>query len=230
MTAIKGAAILVTGGQRGLGKALVEELLAAGAAKVYATARQPRPSGDLRVIPLQLEVTGQQSVDEVARQAGDVTIVVNNAGTTSPGTLLESDMKDTAALFDANVFGPLRVARAFAPILKRNGGGALVNIHSALSWIAGFGAYGATKAALWSVTNSLRLELASQGTTVTGVHVGWMDTELFAYIDSPKSHPRDVARAIIAGVQEDQPEVLADGTSRYFKSVLSGPVSELSPR
>jgi NAD(P)-dependent dehydrogenase (short-subunit alcohol dehydrogenase family) len=144
--------------------------------------------------------------------------------------VLDNDIDDVAKLFDANVLGPLRVAKAFAPILKRNGGGALIDIHSALSWIAGFGAYGATKAALWSLTNSLRLELAPQGTTVTGVHVGWLDTELFAYIDSPKNDPRDIARTIAAAIERDEPEVLADDTSRYFKSVLSGPVSGLSPR
>ena len=230
MTEINGAAALVTGGQRGLGKAIAGELLAAGAAKVYATARDPRPSDDPRIVPLALEVTDQRSVDELARRAADVTIVVNNAGATIPGSLLDNDIDDVARLFDANVLGPVRVAKAFAPVLKRNGGGVLIDIHSALSWIAGFGAYGATKAALWSVTNTLRLELAPQGTTVIGVHVGWMDTELFAHIDSPKANPREVAGQIVAAVGKDQPEVLADDTSRYFKSVLSGDVAGLSPR
>ncbi len=230
MTEINGAAALVTGGQRGLGRAIAEELLAAGAAKVYVTARDPRPSDDPRIVPLALEVTDQRSVDELARQAADVSIVVNNAGTTIPGSLLDNDTDDVARLFDANVLGPVRVAKAFAPVLKQNGGGVLIDIHSALSWIAGFGAYGATKAALWSVTNTLRLELAPQGTTVIGVHVGWMDTELFAHIDAPKVDPREVAGQIVAAVGKDQPEVLADDTSRYFKSVLSGDVAELSPR
>jgi NAD(P)-dependent dehydrogenase (short-subunit alcohol dehydrogenase family) len=230
MTEINGAAALVTGGQRGLGKAIAGELLAAGAAKVYATARDPRPSDDPRIVPLALEVTDQRSVDELARRAADVTIVVNNAGATIPGSLLDNDIDDVARLFDANVLGPVRVAKAFAPVLKRNGGGVLIDIHSALSWIAGFGAYGATKAALWSVTNTLRLELAPQGTTVIGVHVGWMDTELFAHIDAPKVDPREVAGQIVAAVGKDQPEVLADDTSRYFKSVLSGDVAGLSPR
>jgi NAD(P)-dependent dehydrogenase (short-subunit alcohol dehydrogenase family) len=230
MTEINGAAALVTGGQRGLGRAIAEELLAAGAAKVYVTARDPRPSDDPRIVPLALEVTDQRSVDELARQAADVSIVVNNAGTTIPGSLLDNDTDDVARLFDANVLGPVRVAKAFAPVLKQNGGGVLIDIHSALSWIAGFGAYGATKAALWSVTNTLRLELAPQGTTVIGVHVGWMDTELFAHIDAPKVDPREVAGQIVAAVGKDQPEVLADDTSRYFKSVLSGDVAGLSPR
>lgn len=134
------------------------------------------------------------------------------------------------ALFDVNVFGPLRVAKAFAPVLAANGGGALVDIHSVLSWVAGFGAYGATKAAIWSVTNSLRLELAHQGTRVTGVHVGYIDTDMTTGLDVPKHDARDIARQIVAAIEEDEPEVLADELSRHFTSALSGPVSGLSGR
>lgn len=143
-------------------------------------------------------------------------------------TLLGNDIDDVKALFDVNVFGPLRVARAFAPVLAANGGGTLVDIHSVLSSVAGFGAYGATKAALWSLTNSLRLELASQGTRVTGVHVGYIHTGTTSGIGVPKHDARDVARQIVAAVEEDEPEVLADELSRHYKSALSGPVSGLS--
>lgn len=230
MTTINGATALVTGGQRGLGKAIVTELLDAGAAKVYATARNPVPADDPRIVPLALEVTDQASVDALARQAADVSIVVNNAGSTIPGTLLGNDIDDVAALFDVNVFGPLRVAKAFAPILNAAGGGALVDIHSVLSWIGGFGAYGATKAAIWSVTNSLRLELADQGTLVIGAHLGYTDTDMIKALDVPKNDPRDVARQIVAAVDKGESEVLADDISRHFKSALSGPVSGLSPR
>jgi NAD(P)-dependent dehydrogenase (short-subunit alcohol dehydrogenase family) len=230
MTTINGATALVTGGQRGLGLATVSELLAAGAAKVYATARTPVPSDDSRIVPLPLEVTDQGSVDALVKAAGDVSIVVNNAGAGMRESLLSNDIDDVKALFDVNVFGPLRVAKAFAPVLATNGGGTLVDIHSVLSWAAGFGAYGATKAALWSVTNSLRLELAPQGTRVTGVHVGYIDTDLISDLDVPKLDARDVARQIVAAIEEDEPEVLADEVSRHIKSALSGPVSGLNGR
>jgi len=230
MTTINGATALVTGGQRGLGLATVGELLAAGAAKVYATARTPVPSDDSRVVPLPLEVTDQGSVDALVKAAGDVSIVVNNAGAGMRKPLLGNDIDDVKALFDVNVFGPLRVAKAFAPVLADNGGGTLVDIHSVLSWASGFGAYGATKAALWSVTNSLRLELAPQGTRVTGVHVGYIDTDMTSGLDVPKQDARDIARQIVAAIEEDEPEVLADELSRRVKSALSGPVSGLSGR
>jgi NAD(P)-dependent dehydrogenase (short-subunit alcohol dehydrogenase family) len=230
MTAINGATALVTGGQRGLGRAIVRELLDAGAVKVYATARTPSLSDDPRIVPLPLEVTDQESVDDLVKAAGDVNIVVNNAGAGGTGPLLGADVDDVKEVFDVNVFGPLRVAKAFAPVLAANGGGALIDVHSVLSWVGGFGAYGATKAAIWSVTNSLRLELAAQGTLVTGVHVGYIDTDWAKNIDAPKNDARDIARQIVTAVEKDEPELLADDLSRQVKSALSGPVSALSPR
>jgi NAD(P)-dependent dehydrogenase (short-subunit alcohol dehydrogenase family) len=104
----------------------------------------------------------------------------------------------------------------------------LVDIHSALSWIAGAGAYGASKAAFWSVTNSLRLELAAQGTLVVGVHLGYADTELTAAVTAPKLDPREVARAVVDGVAQNLTEVLVDDASRYFKQAVAGPVEGLS--
>jgi NAD(P)-dependent dehydrogenase (short-subunit alcohol dehydrogenase family) len=155
---------------------------------------------------------------------------VNNAGSAGSGPLLDEDIDDVKALFDVNVFGPLRVAKAFAPVLAANDGGTLVDIHSVLSWAAGFGAYGDTKAALWSVTNSLRLELAPQGTRVTGVHVGYIDTDMTRGLDVPKQDARGIARQIVAAIEKDEPEVLADELSRHIKSALSGPVPGLSRR
>ena len=148
MVAITGATALVTGGQRGLGKAFVRELLDRGAARVYATARNPHTSDDPRVIPVALDVTDAASVNALAELAGDVTIVINNAGVGGSGPLLTTGIEEVKAMFEANFFGAVRVAQAFAPVLAKNGGGALVDIHSALSWIAGAGAYGASKAAL----------------------------------------------------------------------------------
>jgi NAD(P)-dependent dehydrogenase (short-subunit alcohol dehydrogenase family) len=228
MTTIEAATVLVTGGQRGLGKAFVDELLARGAAKVYATTRQPVPSDDPRVVSVALDVTDQDSVAALARAARDVSIVINNAGIAgSSGPLLSATIDDARATFETNVSGALRIAQAFAPVLAANGGGALVDIHSALSWIAGAGAYGASKAAFWSLTNSLRVEMAGQGTQVVGVHLGYADTDMVRNVTAPKNDPRKVAADTIAALEAGATEVLADDASRHFKSALSGPVEGL---
>ncbi|TLF76040.1 SDR family oxidoreductase [Nocardia cyriacigeorgica] len=228
MTRIEGTVALVTGGQRGLGRAFVDELLRRGAAKVYATARQPIPQDDPRVVSLALDVTDPDSVTAAARAAGDVGLVVNNAGALIPAPLLTAEMPDVIATFDTNVFGPLRVAQAFAPILAANGGGALVDIHSVLSWGAGAAAYGASKAAFWSLTNSLRLELAAQRTQVVGVHLGFADTEMVRHLPVDKVDPAQVATAVFDGVEKGETEVLVDEVTRRMKAALSGPVEGLA--
>lgn len=228
MVSIKGSTALVTGGQRGLGKAFVSELLARGATKVYATARIPEASDDPRIVPVPLDVTDSASVAALADRAGDVSIVINNAGVGGAGPLLSTDIDEMRATFETNLFGAIRVAQAFAPTLQRNGGGALVDIHSALSWIAGAGAYGASKAAFWSATNSLRLELAAQDTLVVGVHLGYADTDLTATVTAPKLDPREVADAVVDGIELGSTEVLVDDASRYFKQAVAGPVEGLS--
>lgn len=228
MVAIEGAVVLVTGGQRGLGKSIVDELLARGAAKIYATARVPKAADDPRVVAKALDVDDSDSVAALAEELSDVAIVVNNAGAPGTGPLLDSSIEDVRAIFETNFFGALRIVQAFAPILARNGGGALVDVHSVLSWVSGAGGYGASKAALWSATNSLRLELAPQGTLVTGVHLGYTDTDMVADLDVPKNDPKDVAKAIVDAVESGETEVLADDVTRYFKSVLAGPVEGLA--
>jgi NAD(P)-dependent dehydrogenase (short-subunit alcohol dehydrogenase family) len=230
MVHIEGSVAVVTGGQRGLGKALVDELLARGASKVYATARSPLPSQDARVVSLPLEVTDSDSVVALANQAQDATIVINNAGTLGAPRLLDSDLDEVRRVFETNYFGALRVAKAFAPILRSNGGGALVDIHSVLSWVAGSGGYGDSKAAFWSATNSLRMELAEQRTQVTGVHLGFTDTDMVADVDAPKNDPRQVARDVLDGLERGDTEILADDVTRHFKSALSGPVEALQLR
>lgn len=230
MVSIQGATVVVTGGQRGLGKAIVAELLQRGAAKVYATARSPKPSEDPRVVSVELEVTGPKSVAALANTASDANIVINNAGTNGGPKLLSSDIEEIRAVFETNYFGAVRIAQAFAPILARNGGGALVDIHSVLSWLSGSGAYGDSKAAFWSATNSLRIELEPQHTLVTGVHLGYTDTDWAAHVDAPKNDPRQVARDILDGVERGDTEVLADDVTRHFKSALSGPVEALQGR
>lgn len=227
MVSVQGSTVVVTGGQRGLGKAIVDELLQRGVAKVYATARAPRPSDDPRVVSVALDVTDPESVAALADTASDANVVVNNAGTFGAPKLLTSDIDEIRTVFDTNYFGALRVAQAFAPILARNGGGALVDIHSVLSWLAGFGAYGDSKAAIWSATNSLRIELAPQGTLVTGVHLGYTDTDMVSSFDVPKNDPRDVAKQIVDAVERGDAEVLADDLTRQVKANLSGPVEAL---
>jgi NAD(P)-dependent dehydrogenase (short-subunit alcohol dehydrogenase family) len=228
MIRIEGATALVTGGQRGLGKALTAELLRRGAAKVYATARTPAADPDPRIVPAALDVTCAASVANLANRAGDASIVVNNTEMAMGAALLTADFDDITAVFDMNVFGPLRLAQAFAPVLASHRGGVLVNIHSVLSWAAGAGAYGASKAALWSVTNSLRLELAPAGTQVTGVHVSHLDTDTTASVTAANNAPAPVAAIIIAGIEGGQTEILVDGPSRYYKARLSGPVQSLT--
>ncbi|MFF2083746.1 SDR family oxidoreductase [Nocardia sp. NPDC058176] len=228
MTSIKGSIALVTGGQRGLGHAFAQEFLNRGAAKVYVTARAPRPSDDPRIVPLELEVTDPESIAALATRARDVDIVVNNAGVLRPAPLLLGEMAGVVETFEANVFGPLRIARAFAPILASNGGGALVDIHSVLSWSSGAAAYGASKAALWSITNSLRIELAGQGTQVVGVHLGFADTDMVKAVSAPKISPAEVAAAMADGLETGATEVLVDEFTRKVKASLSGPVEDLA--
>jgi NAD(P)-dependent dehydrogenase (short-subunit alcohol dehydrogenase family) len=229
MTTVNGATALVTGGQRGIGREIAQELLRAGAAKVYVTARQPKPADDPRIAPLEFELTEPQAAAELARAAPDVTIVVNNAGIMTFGPLLEDDDDEVHRVFELVTFGPLRVAKAFAPVLAANGGGALVNLHSVTAWIAGTGTYGAAKAALIAITNTLRLALAPRGTQVLGVQLSYTDTDLIRQLDVPKNDPRTVARDIVAALQHGDSEVIVDDVSRQFKAALSRPVEGLAP-
>ena len=228
MTDVAGAVAVVTGGQRGLGAAFTAELLERGAAKVYATARRPQPSSDPRIEAVELDVVDDESVRALAERAGDATLVFNNAGVLFPGSLLSGSMDDVRSTFETNVLGALRVARAFAPVLAAHGGGALVDLHSLLSWGAGAGAYGASKAALWSITNSLRLELAGQGTHVVGVHLGFADTDMVAAMPGEKLSPAEVADRVLDGIEKGENEILVDDVSRHFKAALSGPVEGLT--
>lgn len=229
MTTLEGAVVLVTGGQRGIGRAIVDELLARGAAKVYATARTPRPSSDPRVVPLQLEVTDQASIDALVAAAPDVTVLINNAGASSPDTYLDAPLEDVRAVFDANFFGPLRLTRAFVPIIERNGGGHILNAHSALTWVARHGAYAATKAALWSQTNAIRLELLDRGIGVTGLHMGYVDTDMVTAVTAPKSRPEDIARQALDGIESGAYEVLADDTARGAKAATALDLTAVYP-
>lgn len=229
MTTLEGAVVLVTGGQRGIGRAIVDDLLTRGVAKVYATARDPKPSSDPRVVPLPLEITDQASIDALAAAAPDVTVLINNAGASSPDTYLDSSIEDVRAVFDANFFGPLQLTRAFVPIIERNGGGHVLNAHSALSWVARHGAYSATKAAFWLQTNAIRLELLNRGIGVTGLHMGYVDTDMTTDVTAPKSRPEDIAKSALDGIETGAYEVLADDTARGAKAAVSGDLVGLYP-
>lgn len=230
MTRLEGSVVLVTGANGGLGTEFVRQALARGARRVYASARQPRAWGSDRVTPLALDVTDPASVAAAVDAAGDTTIVINNAGAVARGGLLGASLDDVRAIYETNVFGPIAVAQAFAPVLEKNGGGALIDVHSALSWLSVPGAYPSTKAALWSVTNTLRIELAGQGTHVVGAHLGYTDTPMTAGLDVDKADPRDIVAAIYDGLEAGDHEVLADDTSRWVKQNLSQPLTTLYPQ
>jgi NAD(P)-dependent dehydrogenase (short-subunit alcohol dehydrogenase family) len=215
---------LVTGANRGIGRTFVEELLERGARKVYATARRPEAIDIPGVEVLRLDLADPASVTAAAEAAQDVTLVVNNAGISTGAALITGDMAEIRREMDTHFYGTLGVIRAFAPVLAANGGGAIVNILSALSWFStsGNGGYAAAKAAEWNMTNAVRLELAGQGTLVQGVHLGAADTDIMAGYDGPMIAPRDVARASLDGVVAGSVEVVVDDWSRMVKDSLAG--------
>ena len=226
-TPIEGAVALVTGGNRGFGRAMVQELLDRGAAKVYATSRSPLPQTDSRIVPLVLDVTDDDSVAAAAGAAGDVSIVVSNAGILLRTPVLDAPLEEIRAELETNLFGVIRVARAFAPALARQPSSSLVNVLSVLSWLAFGGGYEVSKAAAWSATNSMRVKLREQGTTVTALHVAYMDTDMTAGLDVSKTDPREVARQTADAILAGEFEVLADDTTRAVKSQLSGDLTAL---
>jgi NAD(P)-dependent dehydrogenase (short-subunit alcohol dehydrogenase family) len=221
---IHGRTVFITGGNRGLGRAIGLTLLEHGAAKVYAGARDPASVTDTGLTAVRLDVTDEETVRGAARLASDVDMVVNNSAVLIRGNTLERPVAELRDMLDVNVLGALRVTQAFAPVLARNGGGALVDILSVASWFAtpnGSG-YAASKAALWSLTNAWRRELGEQGTHVLGVHVGPLDTEPQKDYRGEKLDPFDLARQIAAALERDEVELLADERTRAVKSILGG--------
>lgn len=230
MPSLNGAVVLVTGANGGIGTQFVRDALARGASKVYATARNPRAWNDDRVVPLALDVTDAASIEAVAEAADDATVLINNAGALpATASLLTATSADIRATMETNFFGPVFVARAFAPILAARPGSALVDVHSVASWYAMGGSYSASKAALWSATNSLRVELAAADVHVMGVHMGYVDTGMAAHVDGPKMLPDELVAQVYDGLEAGAYEIVADGISVQAKAALSGPVEALYP-
>jgi NAD(P)-dependent dehydrogenase (short-subunit alcohol dehydrogenase family) len=225
---LENAVVLVTGANRGIGAEFVAQLKDRGAAKIYAASRHPEAIDVDGVVPLRLDVTDPAQVQAAAAAAGDVQVLVNNAGISTGTSVVTGSLDEVRREMDTNFFGPLLTTRAFAPILKANGGGAIVNVVSALSWFTtpGAGAYAASKAAAWSLTDSTRLELAGQGTHVVGVHMGLVDTDMAAGIDAPKISPASLASAGLDAVESGLDEVLGDEWARLVKSGLTLAPSE----
>jgi NAD(P)-dependent dehydrogenase (short-subunit alcohol dehydrogenase family) len=228
---INDSVALVTGANRGLGRHFAEQLLSRGA-KVYATARTPELVDLPGVEVLRLDVTDPATIAEVAAAATDVSLLVNNAGSNTFQNLVTGDRDKIRLDMDTHFYGTLDVIRAFAPVLAANGGGAILNVLSAMSWFAydGANAYGAAKAAQWSLTNAVRLELAGQGTTVSALHLSATDTDMVAGFDIPKTDPAKVVAVALDGVEAGLLEIIADDETAAVKAKLAGDPAALYPQ
>ena len=234
---LSGSVALVTGANRGIGRALVEELAEKGVSKIYAAARNINKLEELKaslgekVIPLELDVTVGEQIDATANSARDVDLLVNNAGVAGQAGVAVIDPQNLEIArreLDVNLLGTLAVSQAFAPILAANGGGGLVNIVSvaALVNFPIFATYSTTKAALHSLTQALRLGLKEQGTYVAGVYPGPVDTDLAAQVPMDKTSPNVVATNILngiaAGLEEIFPDPMAAGMGAGYEQSPKG--------
>ena len=229
---IQDSTALVTGANRGIGKAFADALLDRSAAKVYAAVRDVATVTDPRLVPIQLDVTDPDRVAAVARELDDVQVVVNNAGVLHVGTPLSGSLDTARVELETNYLGLVSMTQAFAPVLERNGGGAFVNMLSVFSWVSSplISTYSASKAAAWSFTNAARIELRRQGTQVVGVHAGPVDTEMTAAIDLEKIPPATVATSALDALEADEPEAVVDDYSRAIKAGLSDDQDTLYPQ
>jgi NAD(P)-dependent dehydrogenase (short-subunit alcohol dehydrogenase family) len=230
---IQESVAFVTGANRGIGQAYVEALIRAGTRRVYAAARNPDTLNDVvaiapdRIVPITLDVTQPDQVNAAAQIAQDVTLLINNAGVIGSGGLFTANSIETAQWeINTNYFGTLHMVRAFAPILKQNGGGAIVNMLSVVS-IANapvFSSYSASKAALQSLTQGIRAELAQQGTHVVGVFPGPVDTAMADGVPGDKAAPIEVAKITLQAVEQGIEDVYPDPVSQNVFTAIAEPL------
>lgn len=227
---IEGCRALVTGANRGLGRAYAEALLKAGAAKVYAAARDPSTITDSRLIPVQLDVTSSRDVAAAALACNDIDVLINNAGAMLSTTILDPRAEQTMREeLEVNLFGILRMAQAFAPVLAINGGGAIVNMLSVVSWyVYPFNAtYCASKHAALAATNALRIQLKEQGTQVLGVYAGFIDTDMAAVVTGDKTSPSQVADRTLDGIRMGRDHVYADSAAEGLREMATSDPGQL---
>jgi len=224
---INGKVALVTGANRGIGASIAAALLAAGAARVYAAARTPQAAPSTsKLVPIELDVTDRAQVERTARACGDVQILVNNAGVALGQPLLAAaDPLAAEREMQVNYFGTLAMCRAFAPVLARNGGGAIVNLLSILGRVSipQVGSYAASKAAAVSLTQSIRAELNAQGTLVIGVMPGFVDTDMARRVTSPKLHPDAIGASIVEALRNGIEDVYPGPAAAIASSLLEDP-------
>jgi NAD(P)-dependent dehydrogenase (short-subunit alcohol dehydrogenase family) len=221
---ITSSVAVVTGANRGLGRHFAQQLLDRGAAKVYAGARDPETVDLAGAIPLRVDVTDPASLAAAAAIAGDATILINNAGILLRGRLDDGDLDAMRLEMETNYFGPLQASRAFVPVLRANGGGAILNVLSVLSWlhVPEFGSYSASKAAGWALSNALRQELAPDDIHVAALHVGYMDTDMARNAPPEmKNDPAVVAALALDALEAGEPEILADELTRNVRAGLA---------
>ncbi len=219
---IEGSVAVVTGANRGLGKAFVEHLLARGARRVYASARDPSKLRDLvsggggRVVALRMDLTDPASIAAAAKTAEDATLLINNAGALEFGSQMSADIAGIERDFEINYFGTLRVTRAFVPALEANRNGAIVNVLAIVSLVSipGLGGYSASKAAAHSLTLGLRGELSKRGISVHGAYPGPIDTDMTKRVDRPKARAAEVASATLAAVEAGDKYIFPESMSR----------------
>jgi NAD(P)-dependent dehydrogenase (short-subunit alcohol dehydrogenase family) len=229
MQSLEGRHVLVTGANGGLGEQFVAQALERGAAKVYAAARSTRDWDDPRVESLDLDLNDPDAPARAAAVASDVDLLINNAAIAPAGDSISGPEDELRRIFETNFFGTLRVSNAFAPVLAANGGGTLINILSAAAWVSMPTGYAASKAAMWSATNALRIQLRGQGTHVVGLLVGMIDTPMTAGWEVPKVTPASVVAQAYDAVGDGSLEVLADDVTRDLKSRLNTRGEELYP-
>jgi NAD(P)-dependent dehydrogenase (short-subunit alcohol dehydrogenase family) len=212
---------LVTGANRGLGQALVAALVEAGAAKVYAAARDERmiAADGSRVVALKLDTTNPEQIAAAVRRASDITLLVNNAGVATSANVLAASREAIDADFRTNVHGTLAVIKAFLPVLERAREGAtIVNVLSLVSLgsFPALGGYSASKAAAYSITQALRPELKGKGIDILAALPGPIDTDMVKHLAMPKQSPADVAKGLLAGVERGDEEIFPDAVAQQM--------------